>query len=83
MAMALNLASLDETSDAKKAVRGENFSFQSDDRGLQHQTLGSEALVVEPVSQTFFWVVNWHLDKIPLHRAWVTRNPKTLNFETF
>ena len=44
MAMALNLASLDETSDAKKkAVRGgENFSFHSDDRRLQHQTLGSE-----------------------------------------
>ena len=83
MAIALNLASLDETSDAKKAVRGENFSFHSDDRRLQHQTLGSEALVAEPVSQTFFWVENWHLDKIPLHRARVTRNPKTLNFKTF
>ena len=42
MAMALNLASLDKTSDAKKAVRGENFSFHSDDTRLQYQTLGSE-----------------------------------------
>ena len=43
MAIALNLASPpDETSDAKKAVKGENFSFHSDDRRLQYQTLGSE-----------------------------------------
>ena len=78
MAIALNLASLDETSDAKKAVRGENFSFHSDDRRLQYQTLGSEALVAEPVSQTFFCVENWHLCKIPYtaDRARVTRNPK-------